>query len=52
MLALNRFSDTFYLVFLKHLFIPLISPPGYEPPPPPIYKVSSGTETPYEVIKL
>ena len=35
MLALNRFSDTFYLIVMKHLFIPLISPPGYKPLPPP-----------------
>ena len=35
-LALIRFSDSFNLVVPKHFQIPpLISPPGYKPPPPP-----------------
>ena len=46
MLALIRFSDTFYLVVPKHFFIPLISPPRYKPPPP-VYK---HTENP--ILKL
>ena len=52
-LALIHFSDTFYLVVLKHSFlIPLISPP---PTPKPGYKrhpFISPPKTPYEVINI
>ena len=46
MLALIRFSDTFYLVVPKHFFIPLISPHGYKPSP-----FISPPKTPFEVIE-
>ena len=48
MLALIRFSDTFYLVIPKHVFYSAYKPTRiYMPPPPPFI---SPPKTPYEVI--
>ena len=42
------YTPTLYLVVPKHFFIPLISPPGYKPPPP--FPFISPPKIPYEVI--